>query len=169
MVNQPTLPHTTSSTHGDTGGVKKRKSLLSSLLPLVLSHFLQLVDWSPLLSSIIISVVLAGIIAGTVNQSYTRDRVVAYRHLVPNQNGVSDVTSHSWVLTDDASQIALLGHSYHLDTDNQTLSIEWEVLGCGTYGVTGPFPGPVGEILRDMGCGILNRRVDVYFNGWVYI
>ena len=162
MVNQQALSHATLSTHGATGGVRKK---LTSFLSSVLSQFLKLVDWSPLLSSIIISVVLAGIIAGTVNQSYTRDRVVAYRRLAPNQNGASDVVSPSWVLTDDVSQIALLGHSYHLDVDNQILSIEWEVLGCGTYGVMGPFPGPVGEILRDVGCGLLDQKVDVYFNG----
>ena len=168
MDNQSTLPYTTSSTHGDTGGVQKKTSL-SSLLSPVVSPFLKLVHWSTLLSSIIISVVLAGIVAGTVARSYIRDRVVAYRRLTPNQNGVSDITSPSWALTNDVSQIALLGHSYHLDIDSQTLSIEWEVLGCGTYGIPPGLPGAVGEILEDVGCGILDRQVDVYFDGWVHI
>ena len=68
---------------------------LFSLLSLVLWPFFKLVRWGQFVSSIAISVVLVGIIAGAVTRPYIRDRVVAYRRLAPNRNGVGDVTNPS--------------------------------------------------------------------------
>ena len=111
--------------------------------------------------SIIISLVLAAIVASIVIQSYTRDKQDPYRKIPYNRSGVNGVTNLSWVLTDNVSQITLVGHSYSLDATSQTLSIGWEILGCGAYRLT-TLP-PMIELLAAVGCDALDRAVDIYF------
>jgi len=79
----------------------------------------------------------------------------------PNRNGASGVIGPSWVLTDDISQVALIGNSYYLDETTQTLSIAWDVMGCGSYRLT-TFPPATGEV-EAAGCDTLDRAADIYF------
>ena len=94
-----TTSYTSSSIHGDFDGSlsvpEKKRSLLSAFWSV-----LDWVRWNPFPSSIIISVILAGNIAGIVSLSYQRDFRPAYRQIPSNKSGVSGVTSPSWVLTD---------------------------------------------------------------------
>lgn len=61
----------------------------------------------------------------------------------------------------------LIGHGYRVDLDSKKLSVEWGVVGCGTYKLPG-YSSPSIEFLS-AGCDCLDRAVDVYFNEWVYV
>ena len=48
----------------------------------------------------------------------------------------------------------------------QTLSVEWEIVGCGDYRLqTWP---PVGYAYAAAGCDALDRAVDIYMNKCVF-
>ena len=105
------------------------------------------------------------ILAGAVSISAIRPSrdAAKYVHLqMPRDigNGVSGLTSPRRVLTEDVLQIAIVGHSSQVDASNQTVSIGWEVLGCGEYRLG---TVDIAEI-APAGCGALDRAVDVYFN-----
>jgi len=156
----------TLQTHVDPKGspsAQEKKPLLPSASP----SFPSLVRRHLILSSVAISVIITGIVAGVGNLSYTQDKQEPYLRIPPNGNGVSGVTGPSWVLTDDVSQIALVGRSPDFDEAIQVLTIQWEILGCGAYRL--PTYPPVRQILETVGCGSLDRAVDVHFNQWVYI
>jgi len=107
-------------------------------------------------------VILAGIVAGIVGRAH-RHGEDEYDPHIPRDHGggVSNVTNSGRVLTDDVSEIALIGHGYDLDTRNQTVSIGWEILGCGEYSLT---TVPIGDIVAP-GCDALDRAADMYLNG----
>ena len=72
-------------------------------------------------------------------------------------------------MTYHMSQVALIGHIRRLHLTGRQLLVGWEVYGCGTYNVRGY---PLAENPNDVdqiGCGVLNRAVDIYLNEWVYI
>ena len=171
MANQvETLPYTSPSIHDDIRGsppVKEKKPSLPSLLSLVVVPFIRLVYWSPFLATVTIATIPAAIIAGVVNRAFFPDKQNPYRQIPRNGSGVSGVTSPSWVLADDVLQVALIGRGHRLDPDNRSLSISWEVVGCGAYKLT-TYPLE-GGILEDAGCDALDRAADVYLNAWVYI
>ena len=143
--------------------VPGRKTLLLSAF----SSFFGLARRYPFLSSFAFTVALAGAVAGIVSWSHARDKQNPYQKIPLNGSGVSGITGLSRIFTDDVSKIALIGHSYQLDTTAQILSIEWEILGCGAYRLT-TYPPSEGT-LRTVGCDALDRAVDVYFNAWVYV
>lgn len=60
-------------------------------------------------------------------------------------------------------QIALLGHGYQIDLLSQTLSIEWEIVGCGAYRRATYLAS---DTYYGVGCDSLDRAVDIYFNRW---
>jgi len=159
-----TTSYTPVSTQDDPGGSPSRKK--QSLSPIFFST-LGLVLRYPFLSSIIIFTIVTGIVAGVVNQSYIQKNQDPYLRIPPNGSGASTITGPSWVLTDDVSQIALVGHCISFDETYRGLVIQWEILGCGTYRTT-TYP-PATETLEAVGCDSLDRAVDVYLDRWVYI
>lgn len=55
------------------------------------------------------------------------------------------------------TQVAIMGHDYLLDLpDKRTLSIQWQVIGCGAY-------RPSSHIGASETRGPSDRKIDVYF------
>jgi len=161
----PNAVYSPISTHVDPEGSPPEKK--KPLLPSFFSWFLSLACRHLILSSIIISIILTGTVAGVVNLSYILDKQDQYLQIPPDRNGASGVVGPSWVLTDDVSQIALVGRGANFDEAGQVLTIQWEILGCGAYRLQ-TYQPPT-RILEAAGCSSLDRAVDVHFNQWVYI
>jgi len=81
-------PYTPVSAHGNAEGLPSAQEK-KSLLPPVFSSFRSLIPQHPFLSAIVAAIVLAGIVAGVVNQSYIRDKQDPYLQVPPNKNGAS--------------------------------------------------------------------------------
>ena len=161
-----TTSHASASTYDVLEGLLS-PSEKKRLRPSVFSRLLGFARRNLFLSSIVISLVLTGIMAGSVYPSYTRDKQDPYLYMPSNWDGVSDVTSPSCVLTDYVSQVVLFGAGYGFDATGQTMSIRWQIMGCGTYNIAA-YPVTDG-ITYDVGCDALDRAADVYLNRWAYI
>ena len=59
-------------------------------------------------------------------------------------------------------QVAIMGHNYLLDLDKRTLSVQWEIIGCGGHKL------PTYQRSTHIGgsdvCGPFDRKIDVYLN-----
>ena len=64
-------------------------------------------------------------------------------------------------------QVALVGTGYQVDLISLTVTIKWDLVGCGKY-LLRTYP-PVQGVYANRGCDCVNRPVDIYFNGWVLI
>ena len=115
-----------------------------------------------LVASISISFALASVILASVTRSYTRDKRNPYMKIPPNGNGVSGAAGPSWVLTYRVSQVALVGVGSQFDATSETMTIQWEIMGCGSYRLT-TYP-PLVPQLDPIGCDALDRAADVYLN-----
>ena len=114
-----------------------------------------------------ISAFPVAIVSWSMVGTFNRDWQYTYQEVPSNGSGVSVVTGSSWILTDYVSQVALVGTGYQFDATSQTMTIQWEILGCGAYKLT-TYPLR-GGILDAVGCDALDRAVDVYLSKWVYI
>jgi len=158
-----TILYTALPTHGDPERLSSLREKKPSLLP-TFSSFFSLVRRHPFLSSTVISVILTGVVAGVTNQSRTPDKRHPPLQIPPNENGASGFTGPSCVLTNHVSQIVLAGYGVNFDGANQKVEIAWEILGCGAYRLP-TYPLPAARILKaDVGCGSLNREIDIHFN-----
>ena len=59
-------------------------------------------------------------------------------------------------------KIAIMGHNYLLDLDKRTLSIQWEVTGCGAHRLSTYQPSD--HFGASETCGPFDRAVDIYLN-----
>lgn len=60
------------------------------------------------------------------------------------------------------TQVAIVGHNHFLDLDKRTLSIQWEIIGCGAHKLSTYQPSP--HIGGSETCGPFDRKIDVYLN-----
>jgi len=117
--------------------VLKKNKLLCFLCSKAFSFVNKHLFWTSIAIYIIPAAIVFGIMGWT-----GKDPNFGYPQLSPIENG-----------------IALVGHTYRLDTDSFSASIKWEIMGCGTYQLPTP-----STIFNLPGCGILDRAVDIYLN-----
>lgn len=161
-----TTPSAPSPNHGDLENlvpVPPKKSLLSSVFP----RSASVARRYPFLLATFLYAVLVGMTAGVSRWSHSRDTRPVSEQIPDGQSGVRFLfmVSLAPVGFEPSRNNVDRPHRPRIDLASRTLSVKWEIAGCGVYRL--PTYPPVGSTYAAAGCDSCNRALDIYLNGLV--